>query len=469
MPTFRFAAVAIVFSLLFIAACQVERSEPAPRGTEVDRHRDGIVMLGRYEGRATDDQREQARRDATWRQYTQGRATGGHQMDGQQAQRQQVRQVDRAVLDRYVQTMSLPLSSDGDSLEVFYAQVLLDRAGFSPGEIDNRWGANTEKAIFWLQRREGLEATGTLDQQTLERLTSLAGAPDRPEALLTTYTITQEDVQGPYEPVPDDIYEQAERDRLGYESIGEMLGERFHVSPSFLQELNGGRSLDNLAAGDTLRVPEVRSETPPGGGSVAHIVVSDGGRYLHALDANGQIVYHFPATLGAEYDPSPAETLEITNIAHEPAWHYQPAILADVQDDEEEAMVPPGPNNAVGTVWMNLSKEHYGIHGTAEPGTIGYATSAGCVRLTNWDAEFLASQISPGIQVEFIDVGGQEGAQPQEADARGRSGAAGEQPPEGQRPGAGQQPGTTQQPGNPQQPGDPQQPRSGQTPARSDA
>jgi lipoprotein-anchoring transpeptidase ErfK/SrfK len=55
---------------------------------------------------------------------------------------------------------------------------------------------------------------------------------------------------------------------------------------------------------------------------------------------------------------------------------------------------------------MQLSKPHYGIHGTSAPETIGYATSNGCIRLTNWDADFLSRRVAPGIPVEFRDVRG---------------------------------------------------------------
>ena len=133
-------------------------------------------------------------------------------------------------------------------------------------------------------------------------------------------------------------------------------------------------------------------------------MISDGGYYLHATAADGRILAHFPATLGAEYDPSPRGEFSIVAIAQDPTWHYQPRILATVDDDDEPAVIPAGPNNAVGVVWMELSEPHFGIHGTRAPETIGYTTSHGCVRLTNWDARFLSHQIEEGVDVEFRDV-----------------------------------------------------------------
>ena len=115
-------------------------------------------------------------------------------------------------------------------------------------------------------------------------------------------------------------------------------------------------------------------------------------------------------TLGAGYDPSPQGDFRITAVARNPSWHYQPGILESVPDDREDATLPPGPNNAVGVVWMALSEPHYGIHGTNAPGTIGTATSSGCVRLTNWDAARLAGLVRAGTPVRFRDITGRDGA-----------------------------------------------------------
>jgi lipoprotein-anchoring transpeptidase ErfK/SrfK len=147
------------------------------------------------------------------------------------------------------------------------------------------------------------------------------------------------------------------------------------------------------------------SDLPDGryteGGDVRRIVISVGGHYLHALDAAGNVLYHFPSTLGADYSPSPIGEYVVESITFMPDWHYQPALLPHVDPGDDDAIIPAGPNNDVGIVWMALSKPHYGIHGTRAPETIGYATSAGCVRLTNWDAAFLARRVPEGVPVEF--------------------------------------------------------------------
>jgi lipoprotein-anchoring transpeptidase ErfK/SrfK len=297
--------------------------------------------------------------------------------------------------------MHLPLNDDAGGPSVLRTQVLLDRALFSPGMIDGRWGANTEKAIYWFQTREGLTATGDMDERTFERLVQVAGNPG---ALVREHRLTEDDVAGPFTRIPSDIYEQAKLECSCYEDLAEQLGERFHTSPDLLRQLNPGVELNGLAAGETLVVPNVREANAAENMVVARLVVSDRGRYVHAVDGNGRIMFHFPATLGSTYDPSPSGDFRVTSITEDPWWHYQPKILAHVDSSKPDARIPPGPNNAVGKVWMALNVPHYGIHGTSSPQTIGYASSAGCVRLTNWDALFLSSRIDRGVAVEFRDT-----------------------------------------------------------------
>ncbi len=281
-------------------------------------------------------------------------------------------------------------------------QILLDRALFSPGQIDGRWGKNTEKAIYWLQHREGLEPTGRLDERTHQRLLQLAGSPQQ---VIRTHALTAADLEGPFVDIPDDIYQAAELDCMCYESRTEKLAERFHSSPELLARLNQGIDLNTLEPGARLRVPDVQRDTAAQTGQVASLRVSDGGSFVHALDAQNRILYHFPSTLGSSYNPSPRGEWRVASVTEEPWWHYQPALLEDVPDHEPDARIPPGPNSAVGVVWIELSKENYGIHGTSAPETIGHTTSSGCVRLTNWDARFLGRLIGEGTLVRFTETG----------------------------------------------------------------
>jgi lipoprotein-anchoring transpeptidase ErfK/SrfK len=332
-----------------------------------------------------------------------------------------------AASDSALPAVRLPVSGDAQGPSVLYVQVLLDRSPFSPGILDGKWGKNTRKAVYWLQRTSGLEPTGVVDSLTFVRLVDLAG---RPESYVRTVRLTEEDVAGPFVEIPADVHAQAELECMCYGSALEQVAERYHASPELLESLNPARALDSLAAGDSLRVPNVDGEQPAiastepraasadtagavrdsgrVAGEVARIVISIDGFYLHALDADGRLLYHFPTTVGSKYQPSPTGEFRIASVAFDPWFHWQPALFDEVPDTEEDERLPPGPNSPVGVVWMALSKDNYGIHGTNAPATIGYSTSHGCVRLTNWDARFLAERVREGVPVVFRDVGSGE-------------------------------------------------------------
>lgn len=279
-------------------------------------------------------------------------------------------------------------------------QVLLSRAFFSTGMMDGYWGRNIQGAVQFFQAREGLPVTGTVDSATYAQLVRVAGDP----LTVVPYALTADDVRGPFVRIPEDIYAHARLSCSCFESLAEKLSERFHARVEMLRKLNPDVNLDSVAPGDTLYVPAVRPADARVPGEIRQLVVSGAGSYLQALDANGRIMYHFAATLGSTYDPSPNGDFMVTSVHENPWWHYQPKLLAHVPDDRPNARIPPGPNSAVGRVWMSLSAPHYGIHGTRSPETIGYAQSAGCVRLTNWDALFLSKQVVPGTPVAFRDT-----------------------------------------------------------------
>ncbi|HEY0154089.1 MAG TPA: L,D-transpeptidase family protein [Longimicrobium sp.] len=302
----------------------------------------------------------------------------------------------------------LPLGGDVGGPSVYRVQILLDRALFSPGMMDGRWGKNTAKAVYFFQQREGLRTTGRVDSATYDKLAVAAG---RPEQLVVARTLTAEDVKGPFIELPDSIYDQAKLECTCFESLTEKFTETFHTSAELLAKLNPGVNLDGLQAGQTLNVPNVRDPDARVQGQVAELAVSGRGSYLHALDANGRILFHFPSTLGGTYEPSPQGEFMVTRVTKNPWWHFQPALLEKVPDSRPDARIPPGPNNRVGAVWMSLSAPHYGIHGTNKPETIGYATSAGCIRLTNWDALFLADRVNKNTPVRFRDIVGRTGEQ----------------------------------------------------------
>lgn len=395
----RTVARLALLALLSLAACVDDEAAPAPEGSAATAARTAPNRPGAYRDQRAPsaEELEQGRMDPSWRRVVHldtvpGADTVANPERWEQISAQRINGT----------PVHLPLTGDIAGPSVLRVQILLDRALFSPGVMDGHWGKNTEKAIFWMQKREGLPATARVDSATFRRLVQLAGNPRR---LVQPYRLTAEDVAGPFVTIPEDIYAKAELECLCYESLSEKLAERFHVAPEVLAQLNPGVDLNAVSAGTELQVPAVRDPNAEPTAQVARVVVSDGGSYVHALDATGRILFHFPSTLGSTYNPSPSGDFKITNVAFDPTWRYQPDIIENAEPGPD-ATIPAGPNVAVGVVWMALNKEHYGIHGTSAPQTIGYTTSSGCVRLTNWDARFLAQHARGRlpVPVEFRDT-----------------------------------------------------------------
>jgi lipoprotein-anchoring transpeptidase ErfK/SrfK len=276
-------------------------------------------------------------------------------------------------------------------------QVLLDRAHVSPGAIDGVFGASAIEAIKNFQVMNGAEPTGKLTDEDWAKLQAAGGnAP-----VLKQYEIEREDVKGPFaEKIPDDYVEKSKLKRLSYTSAAEGLAEKFHMDEALLKALNPGQRFEK--AGETITVIDTGANVDR---PVKRIEVDARESVLRAYGEDDKLMAAYPATVGSKDMPSPSGSLKVRAIAENPVYHYNPKKLnfPEVKIDEQ-LKIAPGPNNPVGSVWIDLDKETYGIHGTAEPSEVGKESSHGCVRLTNWDAQELAKQVKKGTPVEFTNV-----------------------------------------------------------------
>jgi len=289
------------------------------------------------------------------------------------------------------QAIVSPLTPEAQ--QALQTQVMLDRAGFSPGEIDGTMGLNTQRSLAAYQK---------------------AGRnPNAPSAdPLTRYQITDEDVAGPFTPnIPDDLMAEAALPSLGYRDAVEALGEHFHASPALLRRLNPQAK---FAAGEEILVPNVVGIVQPvgpprgrqtGGESPADVIVTvtRSTSSMTVTDGSGHTLFYAPVTTGSDHDPLPIGEWKVTGVRRNPEFHYNPELFWDAEPTHAKATIKPGPNNPVGMVWIDITRPHYGLHGTPEPAKIGKTESHGCVRLTNWDALKLASLVRPGSRVVFAE------------------------------------------------------------------
>lgn len=297
---------------------------------------------------------------------------------------------------------------------ILQAQVALDRAGFSPGVLDGKEGMSFETALRGFQQSRDLPVTGKYDEATAKAL--LGGNPPPATWLVR---IPEGFARGPFANVPKDLNEQAKLPTLSYRNLLEKLAERFHTRPEVLVALNAPNT--KIGPGATVRVPAVGNQpvaTIEGddrgwGETLAslavakdqveadHIVVDKSDGVLRVMNADDKLIAQFPATMGSEHDPLPLGTWEIKGVSRNPDFHYNPDLFWDASSKDEKAVLKPGPNGPVGVVWIDLSKPHYGIHGTPEPQTVGRTESHGCIRLTNWDAARLAQMVKSGVKAVF--------------------------------------------------------------------
>jgi len=300
-------------------------------------------------------------------------------------------------------------------------QIFLDQKCFGPGFLDGKPGKFTSNALYTYNRMKGRSpgdwgAVAKEAKLEVKELYAMASVP----SLAKTFVNSK---------LPRKRSGQAKMKMMSYRSYLEFMAERYHTSQSFLIELNGAKKCRNLTVRSLLKVPNIQPFTIESlvEGRMHHratdlsertVVIDTKSKGIYVYDPQakakasssavlvveegeeslGEVVAMFPVTPGKEKFIHRGEW-KIKNSIELPQWRYDKQLLETGKRGKKALQIPPGPNNPVGVIWNGLSKSGIGIHGTSSPRTIGRSRSAGCYRLSNWDAVRFPLYARPGARV----------------------------------------------------------------------
>ena len=278
----------------------------------------------------------------------------------------------------------------GRDLEI---QVALDRRGFSPGSIDGMSGPQTVAAIAAFQQQQRLPISGRIDARTRRALTLRA-------PVFAQYTVSTNDLARPV-PLGKTWTAKSRQPILDYETLLELVAEKHHCSPRYLQKINPLVHWPGVRAGTAVKVPNTAgADTMAGVGALIHIQLR--AKTLRVYDSSTNLVAQFPCSIATRVENRPVGRLAITAVAHPANYTFNPARFPNTPEalaGSGSLSIPPGPNNPIGTAWFSLNQPGYGIHGSPDPEKIGRTTSLGCFRLANWNAERLLKLVKVGTSV----------------------------------------------------------------------
>lgn len=275
-----------------------------------------------------------------------------------------------------------------DTLEM---QIALSRRAISSGSIDGVNGPQTHAAVIAFQNKVGLFPSGELDPPMRLALT-LDSAP------LTTYIVTSNDLAR-LQPLNKTWLGKSRQTALDYETILELVAEKGHSSPNLIRRLNPKVNWTNMFAATEVRIPAVEYPPPT---KAAFATIQLGHKQLQVFDSCTNLLAHFPCSIAARVEKRPAGELHVVTVAPNPNYTFDPEVFPESEEARQiktKLILPPGPNNPVGTAWISLDKPGYGMHGTPGPEQVGRTESHGCFRLANWNAEYLVKLVWVGMPV----------------------------------------------------------------------